>query len=66
MASIMVLEGVIAFKWYKTRREVNTLLASDLATDTVALLKTNQGRRLSVSISIRVGLFSLYCIATLS
>lgn len=67
MATIMFIEGVVAYNWYKNRREVDMLLnSSQLDFDTIALLKHRQGRNLSMSITVRVGLFSLYCIATLS
>ena len=56
---------MIALNWYKTRKEVSDLYAESQVDELVAIVKDYQHRRLSVSISLRVGLFTLYSIATL-
>ncbi|KAL5494718.1 hypothetical protein ACEPAI_179 [Sanghuangporus weigelae] len=65
MAAIITIEGIIAFNWYRTRKEVNNLYAESQVDELVGIAKDYQHRKLSVSISLRVGLFTLYSIATL-
>ncbi|THH10550.1 hypothetical protein EW145_g1255 [Phellinidium pouzarii] len=66
MAGIIFIEGMICYKWCKTRNEVNALFAHYQSSYIIAAAKEYQCRRLSYSILLRVGLFTLYCIATLS
>ncbi|EJC98688.1 uncharacterized protein FOMMEDRAFT_161520 [Fomitiporia mediterranea MF3/22] len=66
MAAIIVVEAIIWYNWYKTRKEVDDLLAKNQTDELIGIAGEYQHRRLSISISIRVGLFSLYSIATLS
>ncbi|KAI5116916.1 hypothetical protein M0805_003989 [Coniferiporia weirii] len=65
ITGIFFVEVMIYFNWYKARKEVNALFALQSG-EFAAISKEYQHRGLSTSISVRVGLFTLYCITTLS
>ncbi|KAH8110665.1 hypothetical protein DFH11DRAFT_1513998 [Phellopilus nigrolimitatus] len=67
MSCIIFIEISICYNWYKTRKEVNALFELYEPNDVAAIREQYQrSRHISVSISIRVGLFTMYCVATLS
>lgn len=67
MACVIFVEGAIFYNWYKTRIEVDDIYAKYQPDDLAPIItKKYLQRRLSISLILRVSLFTIYAIAGLS
>jgi len=66
MAGIIVVEGVIFYDWYQVRKEVANLFKAHPRNELLNISRQYQPRNFSLSMGIRIALFTLYSVATLS
>ena len=58
--------AVIFYSWYKARKDVANLFKQRQMTGSLHIPREYQPRNFSLSMGIRIGLFTLYSVATLS